>query len=130
MKKKRLNVTIQQNNTKMINFHGVAKENIKERLQIPNHPCRILIIGGSWSGKTNLLFNLISHQQDIGKIYLYDKDSYETKYQLITSKKYSTFSKHLNDSKAFIKYQNDMDDIYKNNEKKQSNKKRKILIAL
>ena len=37
---------------------------------ISDHPYRILIIGASGSGKTNLLLNLIKHQRpDIGKIY-------------------------------------------------------------
>ena len=36
---------------------------------------------------------------------------------------------HLNDSKAFIEYSNDMDDIYKNTEEYNPNKKRKILIV-
>ena len=37
---------------------------------IPDHPYRILIIGGSGSGKTNVLLNLIKHQRsDIDKIY-------------------------------------------------------------
>ena len=39
---------------------------------IPDHPYRILIIGGSGSGKTNALLNLIKNQlTDIDKIYLY-----------------------------------------------------------
>ena len=42
---------------------------------IPDHPYRILNIGGSGSGKTNVLLNLIKHQRpDIDKIYLYVKD--------------------------------------------------------
>ena len=42
---------------------------------IPDHPYRILIIGGSGSGKTNVLLNLIKHQRpDIDNIYLYVKD--------------------------------------------------------
>ena len=41
---------------------------------IPDHPYRILIIGGSGSGKTNALLNLINNQPDIDKIYLYVKD--------------------------------------------------------
>ena len=65
---------------KMINFDGVIKENTKEHNpnwpQILDYPYRILIIGGSGSGKTNSLFNLIN----IDKIYLYDKDPYEVKY--------------------------------------------------
>ena len=36
---------------------------------ILDHPYRILIIGSSGSGKTNVLLNLIRHQQpDTGKI--------------------------------------------------------------
>ena len=37
--------------------------------------------------------------------------------------------KHLNDSKDFVEYLNDMDYIYKNIEEYNPNKKRKILIA-
>ena len=49
---------------------------------------QILIIGGSGSGKTNALLNLINNQSDIDKIYLYAKDPYEAKYQyLLTSVK-------------------------------------------
>ena len=38
------------------------------------------MIGGSGSGRTNALFNLISNQPDVHKTYLYAKDPYETKY--------------------------------------------------
>ena len=38
---------------------------------IPDHSYRILIIGGSGSGKTNALINLINEQNDIDKTYLY-----------------------------------------------------------
>ena len=55
--------------------------------QIPDHPYRILIIGGSGSGKTNSLFNLINQQLDIDKIYLYAKDPYEAKYQFLIKKR-------------------------------------------
>ena len=47
---------------------------------IPDHPYRILIIGGSGSGKTNVLYNLIKHQQtDIDKIYFIRKRSIQIK---------------------------------------------------
>ena len=53
----------------MINFDDVIKEETKEHNpnwpEIPNHQCRILIIAGFGSGKTNLLFNLINHQPNI-----------------------------------------------------------------
>ena len=56
----------------MINFDDYTNENkLKHNPNwpyIPNHLCRILIIGGSWSGKTNALFNLINNQPDIDKI--------------------------------------------------------------
>ena len=59
----------------MINFDDVTKENIKKHNpdwpQISDPPFKILIIGGSGSGKTNSLFNLIRHHSDIDKIYLY-----------------------------------------------------------
>ena len=49
------------------------------------HPYRILITGGSRSGKTNALLNLIKHQQPDNdkKSYLYVKDSFKSKYQLL-----------------------------------------------
>ena len=81
---------------------------------IPDHPCRILIIGGSGSGKTNALLNLINNQPDIDKIYLYAKDPYEAKYQFLINKRESIGLKHFNDPKAFIEYSNDMQDVYKN----------------
>ena len=73
----------------MINFDDVTKENIKWHnpnwRQIPNHPYRILITGGSEFGKSNSLFNLknclIDCQPDIDKIYLYEKNPYEAKHQ-------------------------------------------------
>ena len=63
---------------------------------------RILIIGGSGSGKTNSLFNLISQQPDIIKIYLYAKDPYKGKYQFLINKQEIGGLKHFNDSQAFI----------------------------
>ena len=46
----------------------------------PNHPYSILIIGGSGSGKTNSLLNLIENQPDIDKIYSHAKDPYESNF--------------------------------------------------
>ena len=51
----------------MFNFDDAVKENIKEHNpnwpDIPDHQYRILIIGGSGSGKTNSLFNLINQKK-------------------------------------------------------------------
>ena len=90
---------------------------------------RILIKGGSWSGKTNALLNLINNRLDIDKIYLHAKDTYETKYQFLINKREITGSKHFNDPKAFIEYSNNMEDVYKNIDEYNINKERKILIV-
>ena len=69
----------------MINFDDYVNEDKTEHIKnwpyIPDHPYRILMIGGSRSGKTNVLLHLIENQRDIDKIYLYAKDRYEEKYQ-------------------------------------------------
>ena len=101
----------------MINFDEYTNENrIKCNLAwpyIPDHPYRILIIGGSGSGKTTALLNLINNQPDIDKIYLYAKDPYEAKYQFLINKRERVGINRLNDRKAFIEYSNDMHKVYK-----------------
>ena len=71
----------------MINFDDYIGENKTKHNKIwpytPDHPYIILIIGGSGSGKTNVLLNLIDNQPDIDKIYLFAKDPYEAKYQYL-----------------------------------------------
>ena len=56
---------------KMINFDNYINENKtihnKNWPYIPDHPYRILIIGGSGSGKTNLLLSLIENHQTLIK---------------------------------------------------------------
>ena len=72
---------------------------------IPDHPYRILIIGGSGSGKTNVLLNLIKHQRpDIKKIYLYVKDPFKSKYQLFINGREKVGIKNLKNPEAFIDY--------------------------
>ena len=117
----------------MINFDDYANRNKSEHNlkwpYIPDHPYRLLIIGGSGSGKTNVLLNLINNQPDIDKIYLYVKDPYEAKYQYLINKREKVGLDHFNDPKPFIEYSNDMQDVYKNIEDYNLNKKRKVLIV-
>ena len=117
----------------MINFDGYANENKTGHNSkwpyIPDHLHRILIIGGSGSGKTNALLNLINNQPDIDKIYLHAKDPYEAQYQFLINKRESTGLKHFNDPKAFMEYSNDMHDVYQNIDEYNVDKERKILIA-
>ena len=73
--------------------------------------------------------NLINNQLDIDKIYLYAKDSYETKYQHLINKREKVGLDHFNDPKAFMEYSNDMQDVYKNIEDYNPIKKCKVLIV-
>ena len=117
----------------MINFDDYANENKTEHNlkwpYIPDDPYRILIIGGSGSRKTNALLNLINNQPDIDKIYWYAKDPYEAKYQFLINKRESIGLNHFNNLKAFIEYSNDIQHVYKNIDKYNPGKKRKILIV-
>ena len=118
----------------MINFDDYVNENKTEHNEnwsyIPDKPYRILIIGGSGFGKTNVLLNLIENQPDIDKLYLYAKDPHEAKYQYLLNKRVSVGINHFNDTKAFIEYSNDVCDVYKNINYCNLYKENKILIVL
>ena len=117
----------------MINFDDYVNESKTEHNKnwpyVPDHPYRILIIGGSGSGKTNVLLNLIDNQPDIDKIYLYAKDAYEAKYQYLINIREKVGLKRFNDPKAFIEYSNDMYNVYKNIDEYNIDKEHKILIV-
>ena len=90
----------------------------------PDYLYIILIIEASGSGKTNSFFNRINQQPDFVKFYLYVKDPYVAKNQFLIKKGNDAGKKCFNDSKAFIVYSNNMNDIYKNIEDYKSNKKK------
>ena len=100
----------------MINLDSITNENNKEHNEkwpyIPDHPYRILIIGGSGSGKTNALLNLIKEQDDIDKIFLYAKYLSEPKYEFLIKKREDVVIKH-----------------YQNIDEYNPSRKRKILIV-
>ena len=102
---------------------------IKNWPYIPDRPYRILIIGGSGSGKTNVLLNLIENQPDIDKIYLYAKDPYEAKYQYLINKREVLGIDHFSNPKAFTEYSNAMRDVCKNIDEYNLDKENKILIV-
>ena len=117
----------------MINFGDYTTEN-KIKLNsnwpyISDHPYRILIVGGSGSGKTNVLLNLIKDQPNIDKIHLYAKDPYEAKYQYLIKKREKVGLNHYDDPKAFMEYSDDMKDVYKNIEDYNPDKKGKVVIV-
>ena len=88
-----------------------------------------MIIGGSGSGKTNTLLNLINEQNDIDKIYLYARDLSEPKYEYLIKKREDVGIKHLNNPNAFIECSNTMDDVYENIDDYNPSRKRKILVV-
>ena len=87
----------------MINLDSIVNDNNKKQNEkwphIPDHPYRNLIIGGSGTGKTNTLLNLINEQRDIDKIYLLAKDLSESKYEHLIKNHENPGIKHLNDPK-------------------------------
>ena len=100
----------------MINVDDITNENNKKHNEkwpyIPDHPYGILIIGGSGTGKTNTLLNLMNEQNDTDKIYLYAKDLSEPKYEFLIKKRENAGTKHLNNPNAFIESSNIKEDVY------------------
>ena len=75
------------------------------------------------------MLNLIKEQDGVDKIYLYAKDLNEPKYNFLIKKRENVGIKHCNNPNAFIEYSNTMDDVYKNIDDYNPNRKRKILIV-
>ena len=88
-----------------------------------------MIIGGFGSGKTNVLLNVISEQNDVDKIYLHAKGLSEPKYEFSIKKHKYARIKSVNNSNAFIECSNTMDDVYENINDYNPVRKRKKLIV-
>ena len=117
----------------MINLDSITNGNNKEHNEkwpyIPDHPYRILIIGGSGSGETSTLLDLVKEQDAIAKIYLYAKDLSKPKYEFLIKKRKNAGIKHLNDPDAFIECSNTMDNDYESIDDYNPSRKRKISIV-
>ena len=117
----------------MTNLDSITNENNKGHIEkwsfIPDHPYKILIIGGSRSRKTNALLNLIKEQDDIDKIYLYAKDLSEPKYEFLIKKHEDVEIKYCNDPNAFTECSNTMDDVYENIDDYNPNRQKNFLIV-
>ena len=78
-----------------------------------------------------MLLNLIKNQQPaIDKIYLYVKDPFESKYELLINRREKVGVKKLKNPKAFIDYGQTIDDVYENLEDYNPTKKRRVLIVV
>ena len=60
---------------------------------------------------------------------MYGKDLSEPKYEYLIKNRKNAGIKHVNDGNAFIEYSNTMDDVYKNIDDYNPNRRRKILIV-
>ena len=113
---------------KMVNLDSITNENNKKGSYLSDHPYRILIIGGSKSGNTNALINLINDQNDIDKIYLYLKDL--SQHEILIRQRKNAGIKHFNDPNAFIECSTTMDDVYENIDDYNSNRSKILIVFL
>ena len=111
----------------MLNLDNIVSNKKKISSENDDWPFRMLIIGSSGSGKTNILLNLIDKFHPIDKIYLYAKDTDEDKYQYLINKREQAGIKKLNDPHAFIEYSNDMNDVLEDTNNYNKNRDKKVL---
>ena len=97
---------------------------------ILDHHYRLLIIVGSRSDKNNVLLNLSKNQlPDIDTIYLFVKDSFESKYELLIKASEKVKIKSLKNPKVFANHLQTIYDVYENLEDYNPTKNRKMLIV-
>ena len=62
-------------------------------------------------------------------LYLYVKDPFESKYQLLINEREKVGIENLKNPKEFIDYSQKIDDVYKNMKEFNPTKKRRVLIV-
>ena len=73
---------------------------------------------------------MVKHQRsDIDKIYLYIKDPFKLKCQLLIDEREKVRIENLKNPKAFVDYSQTIDDVYENLEDYNPTKKRRVLIV-
>ena len=111
----------------MLNLANIVSN--KNENKNNNWPFRMLIIGPSSSGKTNILLHLLNNLHPIDKIYLYAKDIHEPKYEYLINKREQAGINNLNDPKAFIEYSDDVNNVLDNINNYNKNRDKKVLIV-
>ena len=99
---------------------------------IPEPPYWILIVRVPGSGKTNVLLKLIKNYYqwpDTDKTYLYIKDPFESKYQLLINEREKVGIKELKNPKAFTDYSQTIDNVCENLEDFNPTKTRRVLLV-
>ena len=112
----------------MLNLDNIVSNKKKSSLENYDWPFRMLIIGLSGSGKTNILLHLIDKCHPIDKIYLYSKDTDEEKYQYLINKREQAGIKNLNGPHTFIEYSSDMNDVLEDINNYNKKRDKKVLI--
>ena len=115
----------------MRNYEESVKANDNpNQLGISDYLYKILKIGCSGPQQTNILLNLIKHQQpDTDKINFYFKDPFESKNQLLINEREMVEMKELKNPKSFFCYSQTIDDVYENFEDYNPTEKRKVLLV-
>ena len=111
----------------MLNLDNIVSN--KNENKYNDWPFRMLIIGPSGSGETNVLLHLINNLNPIDKIYLYAKDIHEPKYKYLINKREQAGIKNLSDPRAFIEYSDDVDDVLDDINNYNKNRDKKVLIV-
>lgn len=107
--------------TDFINFdevitkiYGEKKKYDQQDFNAPDHPFRMCIIGGSGSGKTNTLVNMLFKMLKFEKIYLYAHDLTEDKYVFLIDHMKNLekeYSKKTGKEIKLIEYSNKIKDV-------------------
>ena len=113
----------------MLNLDNIVSNKNTSSSKDNNLPFRMLITEPSGSGKTNTLHHLINNLHPIDKIYLYAKDIHEPKYEYLINKREQAGIKNLNDSRAFIEYSDDMNDVVDDINNYNKKRDKKVLIV-
>ena len=109
----------------MLTLDDIVSNKKKRSSEHNDCPFRMLIIGPSVSGKTNILLHLIDKFHPIEKIYLYVKDTDEEKHQYLINKREQA---GINNPQAFLEYLNDMNDVLEDIINYNKNRDEKVLI--